>query len=162
MKNIWLAVNHSLLFICASMYLGTGWSLILFTYPIQSQLTVDNYYLVFVPEVKSAAQFFTYMTAVMLVLCLVMVWSEWNSRFRWVPLSLFALVGLATLLTLIFIFPYNKILEGPTHDPALFKATLQAWVNLNWIRVSLWTLQWLVLMYYFAAQFMSAPGEATA
>jgi hypothetical protein len=142
------------------MYLGTGWSLIFFTYPIQPQLTVDNYYLVFVPEVKAAAQFFTYMTALMLLSCVIMGWAEWKTRFRWVPLSMFLLVSVATLLTLIYIFPYNKILEGPTSDPVLFKSTLQAWINLNWIRVSLWTLQWLVMMFYFAAQYLAAPGEA--
>ena len=60
-------INSILLATCVAMYFGTGWSLILFSFPIRPQLIVNNYYLHFVPQVTAPTHFFTWMTAVMLV-----------------------------------------------------------------------------------------------
>ncbi|WP_010099432.1 hypothetical protein [Burkholderia ubonensis] len=61
-----LIANHAFLLLCASMYLGTGASLVLFSFPVAPQLTTDNYYLQFVPQVTAATAFFTVMTKLML------------------------------------------------------------------------------------------------
>ena len=54
MINGWLAINNLFLFLCTSMYLGTGWSLVLFSFPIASTLRTDTYYNQFVPQVQAA------------------------------------------------------------------------------------------------------------
>src|SRR5439155_23075680 len=41
MKALLFTINNALLFLCVSMYLGTGWSMVLFYFPIAPQLTVD-------------------------------------------------------------------------------------------------------------------------
>ncbi len=49
-----LVASYMLLFACTSMYFGTGWSLVLFSFPTADQLTPDNYYSHFVPQVEAA------------------------------------------------------------------------------------------------------------
>lgn len=144
-----LTVNDLLLFICASMYLGTGWSLILFQYPQKSQITPENYYLIFVPPVKRAATFFTWMTSVMLVFNVVMIVSLWGSALIWLPIVVLLAIVAATVLTLVVIFPVNKILEDGVTDKTVLDQALDRWTQLNWVRVSLWTVEWLGMAAFF-------------
>ncbi len=145
-----LFANHALLFLCASMYLGTGGSLVLFSFPIAPQLTVDTYYLQFVPQVQAATEFFTTMTKLMLACGLVMLVSEWRGPTRWVPIVVLLGVLAATGMTLKWIFPLNAEMAAHIQDPARLGVVLGDWMQLNRIRVALWLLQWLALMAYFA------------
>jgi hypothetical protein len=145
-----LIVNHSLLFLCTSMYLGTGWSLVLFSFPIAPELTPATYYLQFVPQVTAATRFFTYMTGAMIVLAIVMLVAEWRTGFRWVPAVVLLGVLAATGLTMKFIIPYNQEMAAGISDPTRLTAVLGKWMTLNRVRVGLWTVQWLAMMTYFA------------
>lgn len=145
-----LVLNHSLLFLCASMYLGTGWSLLLFSFPIAPQLTPDNYYLQFIPQVYAATDFLTYMTGAMIVLAIVMLVAEWRTGFRWVPVVVLAGVLASTGLTMKFILPYNAEMAAGITDPVRLHLVLEKWMALNRVRVGLWTVQWLAMMTYFA------------
>ena len=49
-----LLLNHVILLLCASIYLGTGISLWFFQLPLEPKLTVDNYFLLFVEPVTAA------------------------------------------------------------------------------------------------------------
>lgn len=148
-----LGLNHSLLFLCTSMYLGTGWSLVLFSFPIAPQLTPDNYYMQFVPQVTAATQFFTYMTMVMLATTFIMLLAEWRSYLRWFPIGVLLGVILATALTIIYIIPYNEQMAAGIKEAAVLREVLDNWMRLNVIRVSLWTIQWLCMMAYFFIKF---------
>jgi hypothetical protein len=150
MKGKLLIANHALLFLCASMYLGTGGSLVLFSFPIAPQLTPDNYYMQFVPQVQAATQFFTIMTEVMLVCGIIMIIAEWRQSTRWVPIVVLAGVIAATVLTLYWIFPLNKEMGAHIQDPARLRLVLDQWMQLNRVRVSLWLVEWLAMMWYFA------------
>lgn len=152
MKRKLLVLNHTLLFLCVSMYLGTGWSMILFSFPVAPELTVDNYYLQFVPQVTAATQFFTYMTGLMIVLGVVMCVAEWRSRMRWAPIVVLLGVFAATALTMLFILPYNAAMAGGISDPAQLRDVLERWMTLNRVRVGIWTLQWAAMMTFFAAR----------
>jgi MFS superfamily sulfate permease-like transporter len=149
MKNVYV-LNKALLFACVSMYFGTGWSLVLFTFPIAPRLTPDNYYNQFVPQVTAATHFFTYMTMVMMVCCVVFMIETWRSRDKWYPIVVLLLVVAATLLTIYFIIAYNERMAAGITDPIELNTVLDKWMFLNIIRVSLWTLQWLTLMIYFS------------
>jgi hypothetical protein len=152
MKQKLLVLNHSLLFLCASMYLGTGWSLLLFSFPVAPQLTPATYYLQFVPQVEAATRFFTYMTMLMIVCGIVMTVSEWKTRYRWLPvIVLLGIVG-ATLLTTQLILPLNAQMKAGIADQATLDAILNRWMSLNRIRVALWTVQWLAMMAFLAAE----------
>jgi hypothetical protein len=141
--------NSILLFLFVSMYLGTGWSLVLFTFPVAPQLTVDNYYLVFVPEVSNATRFFTGMTKVMVASAAVGTVAEWRSGYAWAPAAVLILVVASTVLTVRSIFPYNRRMQEGISNPALLRETLQRWMALNRIRTGLWTAQWLTMAIYF-------------
>ncbi len=150
MKQGLLVASHSVLFLCTSMYLGTGWSLVLFSFPVAPHLTVGNYYYVFVPQVQAATEFFTSMTKLMIVLCIIMLIAEWKTSLRWVPIVVLLAVLAATGLTIMYIFPYNDVMSKGITDPAELQTVLAHWMSLNKIRVALWTVQWVAMMFYFA------------
>jgi hypothetical protein len=151
-KHKLLVLNHSLLFLCASMYLGTGWSLVLFSFPVASQLTPATYYLQFVPQVEAATRFFTYMTMVMLACGIVMTISEWKTRYRWLPVVVLVGIVAATLLTTQFILPLNAQMKAGIADQATLDAVLARWMSLNRVRVGLWSVQWAAMMIFFGLE----------
>jgi hypothetical protein len=145
----------AVLFLCVSMYLGTGWSLLLFTFPIAPQLTVQNYYMQFVPQVEAATKFFTYMTMLMLLVGGVLIWAEWGTAFIWQPIIVLLGIVAATLLTTSRILPLNKLMKDGIKDPAQLRDILARWMGLNRIRVGLWTVQWAAMMWYFVAKVLA-------
>jgi hypothetical protein len=145
-----LMANHVFLLLCASIYLGTGASLVLFSFPVAPQLTPDNYYLQFVPQVQAATAFLTPMTKLMLAACVLMLWSEWRQPTRWVPIVVLLSVLAATGLTLKGLFPLNEAMAAHITDPARLRAVLDKWMHLNRIRVGFWCVQWAALAWYFA------------
>jgi len=155
-----IRLNDALLFACVSMYFGTGWSLILFQFPIIPKLTPDNYYMQFVPAVDAATKFFTYMTIVMMILAAVMIITEWKSGWAWVPILVLLAVIAATVLTVKVILPLNTEMRNGIHDAAHLQDVLTHWATLNKVRVSLWTVQWLAMMTYYAAR--AKPGREGA
>jgi len=152
--NVLRALNHSFLFLCTSMYFGTGWSMVLFTFPIAPQLNINNYYLQFVPQVTTATEFFTYMTMAMSAASVVMLFLEWKSSLRWVPIVVMAGIIAATGLTVESILPLNAKMAAHITDPVLLKDILDTWMSLNKIRVALWSIQWAAMMIFFAMAMM--------
>jgi Mn2+/Fe2+ NRAMP family transporter len=148
--SIWLILDATLLLLCGSIYLGTGWSLVLFSFPSRSSLHVDNYYDQFVPPVERATRFFTWMTGVMIAAAVVLIVADWSSAYVIAPAVVLAGVIAATALTIKFIFPYNKRMEARITDEQELQSVLGKWMRLNWIRVSLWSVQWLAIAAYFA------------
>lgn len=144
-----LLLNNAILFLCCSIYLGAGISLVFFQFPLEPKLTVDNYHMIFVEPVENATRFFTYMTIVMIVSGLIMLITEWFSGLKWIPFFVLLALGLSTVLTLNYIFPYNEALNAGITNPGKLKETFSAWAGLNRIRVSLWVFQWLLMMVYF-------------
>lgn len=139
----------ALMLLFASMYLGTGWSLVLFSFPLAPRLTPETYALPFVEPVKNATRLFTAMTIMMLIAAVVLIVGEADSEYLWVPIVYLAGVIAATALTLLFIFPYNKELTAGVTDQHRLQAVLGKWMRLNVARVSLWTVQWLAVTLYF-------------
>ena len=41
-RDVLRAVNHAVPFLCTSMYLGTGWSLALFSFPVARMLAAAH------------------------------------------------------------------------------------------------------------------------
>jgi hypothetical protein len=114
----WKILNAAVLLLCASMYLGTGWSLILFQFPSRPKLTIDNYYEQFVPPVQRATRFFTWMTMLMLAAAVVMIVADRGSAYVIAPSVLLVAVIAATALTLKFIVPWNKRMEEGSQTTA--------------------------------------------
>ncbi len=157
MENKLSIFNKWLLFACVSMYFGTGWSLVLFSFPIASTLTPANYYYCFVPQVTAATHFFTYMTCLMFICAGFWIWQDRHNKSKWYPIAILSAVVLATALTMIFIIPYNVQLANGVKDATLLKTILDKWMTLNTIRVSIWTVQWLLMVFYFANNYVKKP-----
>ena len=162
MKAAISVVNASFLFLTTAMYLGTGWSMWLFQFPVAPHLTTDTYYWTFVSPVESATTFFTWMTSFMLLSALIMLWLEWKGGIRWVPIVVLLAVMTATGLTVKFIFPYNNAMSAGIHDPVQLQEILAKWIALNKVRVCLWTVQWASMMWYFGRKAYQALGSAQA
>lgn len=139
----WEIVVTLVLLACASIYLGTGWSLALFTLPGRGAWTVDNYYDQVMAPIARATRFFTVTTIVMLACCLALIVGEWGSAYVLAPIGVLAAVVAATLLTTLVIFRYNRRLKERITDPAELRVVLEKWVQWNWLRLALWTAQWL-------------------
>lgn len=154
-----LVLNHVLLLLCCSIYLGTGFSLVFFQFPIEPNLTVDNYHMIFVEPVTAATRFFTYMTIVMLICAAIMLVTEWFSGLRWVPVVVLLGVIVATVLTMVVIIPLNKELAAGVTDPARLKIVFHDWANMNRVRVSLWAIQWAAMAYWFYRMALQARSD---
>lgn len=154
-----LLLNHVILFLCCSIYLGTGVSLVFFQFPLEPKLTPDNYYLIFVEPVENATRFFTWMTIVMLVTALVMLFTEWFTGIRWVPLVVLGALIASTLLTIFFIFDYNRELAAGVTDPERLRYVFGKWADLNRLRVSLWAIEWGAMMYWFYRMALQARAD---
>lgn len=153
MKNIMLKINKAFLFACVSMYFGTGWSLVLFSFPSASSLTPDNYYEQFVPQVTRATDFFTYMTIAMIVSAVIIIIEEWKSIKKWYPIGVLLGIIAATLLTTTYILPFNEQMAAGITDNTVLHEVLSNWMSLNIVRVSIWTVQWLLMLLYFLSYF---------
>ena len=162
MKAALAVWNASFLFLTTAMYLGTGWSMWLFQFPVASHLTPETYYWAFVPQVASATTFFTWMTSLMMLSALIMIWLEWKTDMRWVPIVVLLAVLTATGLTVKFIFPYNNAMSAGIHDPVQLQKILAKWIALNKVRVSLWTVQWTAMMWYFGRRTWQALRSTQA
>lgn len=150
MKPALYAINNVLLFAAVSIYFGTGWSTVLFQFPVMPELTPQNYALHFIPQIDAATDFFTFLVTLMLVTCGVMIWQEWRTRFRWLPLVLLVLIIGSTCLTVFIIFPVNDVLRAGITEQAELMAVVRRWMNLTWLRAILWSLEWSLMAYYFA------------
>jgi hypothetical protein len=140
-----IVLNDLVLFACCSMYLGTGWSLALFSVPTPK--TVDNYYDQIIPQLALATRFLTVMTCVMYAVGAVMVVSEWHHRL-WAPVIVLAAVTGATLLTTQGIFPLNRQLATHIRDPAELDSVLRRWKALSYVRLAFWTVEWVTMAVY--------------
>ncbi|HEX8180000.1 MAG TPA: hypothetical protein VF525_10695 [Pyrinomonadaceae bacterium] len=152
MKKKLLLLSYAVLFAGVSIYFGTGWSTVIFQYPALTQLNVGNYYLHFVPQVAAATTFFTVLVPLMCLVCLVMLKAEWHTRYRFVPIVVLLAILAASAITYFLIFPINREMAAHITDPQQLSAAIGQWVRYTWYRVVLWSIEWLTLMYYFAAR----------
>jgi hypothetical protein len=142
-------INDVLLLLFVSMYFGTGWSLVLFSFQIAPKLTVNNYYLQFVPQVTAATRFFTVMTSLMLISAGLMIWSLWGTALVWLPVLVILAVIAATAMTVIWILPLNNQMSAGIADPGQLQSIIGRWMGFNRVRVGLWTVEWLAMAVFF-------------
>jgi len=159
MKKKLYVFSNALLFMGVSIYFGTGWSTAIFQFPVMKQLTVDNYYLHFIPQIDAATNFFTFLVTLLVVTSIVMIIGEWKTRFRWLPITLLLAVVGATCLTMFVVFPVNDILRKGIHDPNQLRQVIDRWKLLTQVRVGIWSFEWALIMFYFASKAYQADGE---
>ncbi len=144
-----VALNDSILLVGVAMYFGTGWSTELFTVPVYPSLTVDNYALHFVPQIKRAVRFFVVLATILWIAAGIMVISEIRTWHMVFPAVVLAALLISGILTMRLIFPINNRLVAGVHDEAELKRLLGRWIRLNRIRLAFWTIEMLGLAAFF-------------
>jgi hypothetical protein len=148
--SAWALADASVLLLCASLYLGTGWSLVLFSFPIAPELTPETYYDHFVPQIKRAMTFFTWVTYVMLATGIVLIVAERHSWYLVWPAVALAGVSVSGFLTVKYIFPYNRRMAAGITDAAELRHVLDRWMLLSRVRNWIWTFDWIAVAVWFA------------
>jgi Domain of unknown function (DUF1772) len=133
------------LLLFASIYLGTGVTLVFFIFPIGPKLTPDTYRLPFVEPVQNATRFFTVMTILMLVGSIGLIALEYGNARLLLPAAYLLATLAATLLTTQRIIPINKRMAAGISDNAELQALLGRWARLNTIRGGLWGVEWVAI-----------------
>jgi TRAP-type uncharacterized transport system fused permease subunit len=153
-------LNNALLFMGVSIYFGTGWSTAIFQFPVMASMTPENYRLHFIPQIAAATTFFTFLVSLMVTTCLVMIVGEWKTRRRWLPITLLLLIIGATCLTYFVIFPVNAVLRAGITDQAQLDQVIARWKFLTEIRVTIWSLEWLLMILWFGRKAYQAESSA--
>ncbi len=160
-RNRLLALNNALLFISASMYLGTGGSLVFFQFPSFSELTVDNYKLIIVDPIDRATVFLTYMTLLMYFTAAVMLLAEYRNHMRWVPIIVLLALTTTTLITTAFLFDVNDEFRQGVTSQSRLDELVDTWKSFNVVRFSLWILMWLAVMSFYWIRALAGSVDTT-
>jgi hypothetical protein len=146
------------LLLFASMYLGTGWSLVLFQFPGAAETTRRQQF----PDrfgrpVRTAVGFFSVWSLLMVVGSTVLTVAEWDQGgYRWGPLVYLVTAVGATAFTVVFILPVNRALYVDLDDDERFRTLLVRWMRLNVVRTFIWTVEWAAIALWFVALARSA------
>ncbi|MEK6478525.1 hypothetical protein WJR50_13360 [Catalinimonas sp. 4WD22] len=153
MKRTLLDINNAYIFFCASIYLGLFWSLHFFWFPnYPSTLNVDNYYDAIIPITDTATQFFFITIPIMAVAIVIMLISEWKTKFRWVPLAWIVGLLAPVIVQQLFIERVNDKFKAGVTDPQELGSLLTEWMFLNDVRWVILTIMWCITMYFFIAK----------
>lgn len=88
----------------------------------------------------------------MVITAVVMAVGEWKTRYRWVPITMLLVVVGATCLTIFVVFPVNAVLREGISDQNQLLEVIERWIFLTKIRVGIWSLEWILMMFYFASR----------
>jgi hypothetical protein len=136
----------------ASIYLGTGVTLVYFLFPIQPKLTPATYAVPFVGPIAAATRFLTPLTMLMLVATVGLIALELGTAY-WIAPAVYLVMTIgATPITTRLIFPHNKRMAAGIEDPGELQATLTVWRRLCTWRAALWAVQWAAITTWFVVR----------
>jgi hypothetical protein len=147
-----LAVNHGYIFLLSSLYVGLFTSLHFFWFPIFEKLTTQNYYEHIIEQTTRATQFFFVVIPPMILAIFIMLWSEWKTKFRWVPIAWILGLGIPIWVQQGPIEAVNDVLKTHVTDQAQLETLLQRWMMLNHVRWAILLVMWFIMLYYFIAK----------
>ena len=150
-KTLLIGVNHTLLMFGTTVYVGVLWALHFFWYPSWEVMNIDNVQDHFILPTSAATRFFTIVVPIMFLTSGIMIWQEWQTRFRWHAIIGFLGVTGATVVGQLLIIPVNKTIAAGVPQSEL-TPLLKEWMALNDIRWVIITIMWLTLMIYFLAR----------
>ena len=153
MKQTLIDINNAYIFFCSSLYLGLFWSLHFFWFPhYPDTLNLDNYYDAIIPQTTTATKFFFITIPIMAVAIVIMLITEWKTKFRWVPLLWLAGLFGPVIIQQVFIEDVNDQFIAGVTDMGTLQELLSRWMWLNDLRGIILTVMWCVTMYFFIAK----------
>jgi hypothetical protein len=147
-KSLLIGVNHILLMFGTTIYMGVLWALRFFWYPSWETMNTGNVQDHFILPTSAATKFFTIVVPIMFLTNAILIWLEWNTKFRWHAIISFLCISAATVVGYFLIIPVNKTIAAGVEESQLL-GLLQEWMSLNDIRWIIITIMWLTLMVYF-------------
>ena len=147
-----LAVNHGYIFLLSSLYVGLFTALHFFWFPTFSTLTTQNYYEHIIAQTTAATHFFFIVIPPMILAIFIMLWSEWKTPFRWVPIAWIFGLGIPIWVQQGPIEAVNTVLKGHVTDQVQLELLLQRWMMLNHVRWVILSIMWLITLYYFISK----------
>lgn len=152
-KQTVVDISNAYIFFCASIYLGMFWSLHFFWFPnYPSTLNLSNYYDAIIPQTTLATKFFFITIPIMIVCLVIMLISEWKSKFMWVPLAWIPGLFAPVIIQQAFIERINDEFSAGVSDEARLQVLLDDWMYLNDLRWIILTIMWGITMYFFIAK----------
>lgn len=153
MKKTLLEINNAYIFFIASLYVGLFWSLHFFWFPhYPNTLNLENYYDAIIPQTTTATKFFFVTIPIMFGAIIIMLITEWKTKFRWVPIAWFVGLLVPIIIQQVFIEGVNDQFKAGVADMPTLQALLQEWMFLNDLRGVILTLAWCMMMYYYIAR----------
>lgn len=137
----------------ATMYVGTMWVLKWFLFPTWRGLSRDNVGTHFGIPTKRATVFFTGVVPLMFVAAIVMIVTEWGTRWVWFGVACLVGIFVLTFVGQGIIIPINKRIRGGEFaDDAELRHLLHRWMTLNDIRFYGSTFTWVAIVWYVVAR----------
>ena len=136
----------------ASIYLGTGFTIVFYLGPLQPRLNPATYKLPFVEPVRLATRTFTVMTSLMLAGSAGLIALEAGTRYWILPAIYLAATIAATLLTTRIMFPINNRMSEGVETQEELQPLLTRWRRFNTIRFSLWGVEWVAITTWFVSR----------
>jgi hypothetical protein len=88
----------------------------------------------------------------MMLAIIVMLITEWKTRFRWVPIAWVVGLGIPIWVQQGPIEKVNKVLKAGVTDPQQLSELVSRWMMLNDVRMVILTTMWCITLYYFIAK----------
>ena len=137
----------------ATMYVGTMWVLKWFLFPTWHGLTRANVAVHFGIPTRRATTFFTVVVPLMFVAAIVMIVTEWGTRWVWFGVACLVGVFVLTFVGQLIIIPINRRVRGGQFaDDAELVGLLRRWMVLNDVRFYGSTLTWVAIVWYVVAR----------
>ena len=89
---------------------------------------------------------------IMAVAIVIMLITEWKSKFRWVPILWIPGLFGPVIVQQLFIEDVNDQFIAGVNDMDTLQELLSEWMWLNDIRWIILTIMWCVTMYFFIAK----------
>nr|WP_246247670.1 anthrone oxygenase family protein [Cellulomonas septica] len=129
------------------------WVLKWFLFPTWRGLSRDNVGTHFGIPTKRATAFFTGVVPLMFVAAIILVVTEWGTRWVWFGVACLVGIFVLTFVGQGIIIPINKRIRGGDFaDDAELRSLLHRWMTLNDIRFYGSTFTWVAITWYVVAR----------
>jgi hypothetical protein len=137
----------------ASIYMGSGYSLVVLQFPgALKSVNAGNFDDRLGGPIRRATITWTVMVILMVAGGIVLTVHEWDhGGYRYGPLVYVVATVVATAWTLLIIFPVNQRLRDADDDPAEFTRALSLWMKLSVVRFAFWVTEWLAITIWLVA-----------
>lgn len=152
-KQLLLDINNAYLMFGTTMYVGVLWALHFFWYPSWSVMNLSNVQDHFINPTAAATDFFWIVVPLMILANIILIISEWRTKYKYVGFICMACVFGASYYGQALIIPINDYIHaGSVNSEQELTSLLKDWMKYNDARWIIMSIQWLAMMYFFTSK----------